>query len=833
MLLLLFACQTQPPATFRWIEVDATELLTDDRLYSTVTVFDWSFDQPRDLADWIPIAIEPPAIHPEPRGMIFQVAGGFATLERPVSLAADAVDAVEVTLGYPHPATLSLAWVGDGEAFSNRPFLELHPDDGVLGKDRTYTFDLRPVPDWSGEIAALRFRFADVGGGSRVVKRIRGLRYGLSSDDLADRMSRPWKVDLGHDVRNALLAPPGAPIERRIAAAADSTLRFAYGTTAELAAPVRFRVLDGQGDRPRILFESTVDSGQARRWHEAAVDLPAASGELLLTLETLAEEPLDPTRGLPVWGHPAVVPRDPRPAPPSVLLISVDTLRPDHLSLYGYRHPTSPHLDAWARSHGAIFDNAVAQAPWTLPSHVSMLTGLSAPRHGVNYSRASAPPALTTLAERLRTAGWATAAVTGGGWFHPRFGLLQGFDRYRYWPERERELELDRGVELALRDLAHLRRPFFLFFHTFEVHDFRTRSPRPGESPGDDRRLYDQRIAYTDARLGRLLDAVESSELRRHLAIVFTSDHGESFGGEQPPGHGYLFDDNLLVPLVIELPDGRGAGTRIARQVRSIDVVPTILDAVGLPGDETLDGVSLLPAIDGDAAAPPVATSYAAEGNHGLALRIGNRWKYTFDNAVWPEHRGREALYDLDADPGERRDLGAGHPRLADLRAAARSVLATTPGVRLRFANALAESTLRFEISAPGPVISQHAVKSIDLACDCVTRSGIGELSVTVPPATRFELVLEHWDGDRLEIAAKLDTGSGGSVAFRSEVRLDDLEQPVAWAWSGSSWTAAEPGAGLSTGLEISLRGIRATGRSPIDRDAELRRSLRALGYLD
>jgi len=150
--------------------------------------------------------------------------------------------------------------------------------------------------------------------------------------------------------------------------------------------------------------------------------------------------------------------------PPNIILISIDTLRADRLSLDGRQPPSSPRIDSWARRSAVTFRAAVAQAPWTLPSHCSMLTGLDPLHHGVNHPFEAAPDELVTLAERLSREGYYTAGITGGGWLHPRYGLADGYDRYRYWTGEQRgDEELAAHAEIAADWLEELREPFFLF----------------------------------------------------------------------------------------------------------------------------------------------------------------------------------------------------------------------------------------------------------------------------------------------------------------------------------------------------------------------------------
>ncbi len=188
--------------------------------------------------------------------------------------------------------------------------------------------------------------------------------------------------------------------------------------------------------------------------------------------------------------------------------------------------------------------------------------------------------------------------------------------------------------------------------------------------------MYDSAVAYADTEVGRLIDHLAGLGLRGRTVLIVTSDHGEALGEDDRAGHSYLEDYNLLVPLLIELPDGRGAGARIDRQVRLTDLAPTILDAVGLGPRFGDDGVSLLHLIDGASPqVPDEAWTYAPSSNRGLALRLAGRLKYCFNDTAWRQLHGEERLVDLELDPAERHDRAARDPRTPGFRALVGSAL--------------------------------------------------------------------------------------------------------------------------------------------------------------
>ena len=410
----------------------------------------------------------------------------------------------------------------------------------------------------------------------------------------------------------------------------------------------------------------------------------------------------------------------PAPAPPpNVLLISLDTLRPDRMSLYGAARETTPVLDALAR-RGVRFTNAFSPSPWTLPAHAAMLSG----RYPARLSRDADAP-LYALAPLLSTMllgrGYATAAVTGGAFVAADFGADRGFERFAVG---------DVADAVAWIDGRAAGRPFFLFFHTYAVHmPYRDRrfaagmdggrlaAIYEGEQPAweplhmavcctgleltDQERafllaLYDGGIAAADAMVGALLAALERAGERERTIVIVTSDHGEEFWEHtgRAAYHGHtLYDELLRVPLLWVDSTTAAGGTR-HEPVGLIDLVPTVLGRLGIPVPDDLDGVDLGPLLDG---APwPVARELFAEGvRHGpprYAVR-GAAGKLIV--APHPHlQRGEAAAYPLAAparrelylpgDAREQRNRSAAAPALTaallrDLRAHRREAAPATP----------------------------------------------------------------------------------------------------------------------------------------------------------
>jgi arylsulfatase A-like enzyme/Flp pilus assembly protein TadD len=352
-----------------------------------------------------------------------------------------------------------------------------------------------------------------------------------------------------------------------------------------------------------------------------------------------------------------------RPASPGrILLVTIDTLRADHLGYSGHDVQT-PNLDRLSRE-GADFTQAVSSAPLTLPSHSTILTGLYPPRHGArNNGTFTLPGGVETVAERLQAAGYSTGAFVGAFVLDSRFGLEQGFDRYdddlpeenplgnAYYAERRAEEVVARAVEwVRSREDEKL----FVWVHLFDCH-----APYIPPAPFDQRyarRPYDGEIAYVDRALGPLLSAFEDG------VTIVTADHGESLGEHGESTHAlFVYDGTMRVPLLVRAP-GIEPGLRVEGQVRTADIAPTLLDLAGLEPAADLDGTSLLPFVRGEETASRAAygESFTPFFNFNWAkLRSIRDGRYKLIDAP------RRELYDLEADPGETKNLWADDPPAA------------------------------------------------------------------------------------------------------------------------------------------------------------------------
>ena len=353
------------------------------------------------------------------------------------------------------------------------------------------------------------------------------------------------------------------------------------------------------------------------------------------------------------------------PAPPediNLLLITVDTLRADHLGVYGNAGIKTPNIDRLGRN-GLFFSRAYAHVPLTLPSHCSLLTGTLPLFHGVRDNGYRLPPTTPTLAEILKKDGYRTGAFVGAFPLDSRFGLDRGFDVYddlygsknvvRDLSFVERRAEDVAGKAIAWVE-GHKNERFFAWVHFFDPHaPYEPPSPFKEDYRG---REYDGEIAYTDSVIGKLLAKLDEWQLTERTLIILTADHGESLGEHQEATHGiFIYDATLHVPLIFFNPKRRPAHSVVSSQAGLIDVAPTILEMLGLPIESKMQGTSLAPVMKkgkNDSGPPQYIESIAAMLDRNWAPLQGIRteeWKYI--DAPQPE------LYDLKTDPRETRNV--------------------------------------------------------------------------------------------------------------------------------------------------------------------------------
>jgi len=377
------------------------------------------------------------------------------------------------------------------------------------------------------------------------------------------------------------------------------------------------------------------------------------------------------------------------PGAPNILLVSLDTVRPDHTSVYGHTNDTTPRLAHYAKQ-GAVFANAYAQAPSTSPTHASMFTGLYPSTHGYYSYKYKLADKHTTLAEILRDAGYRTFGVTSSVKFVPKTGLQQGFDSFERLggAKNGRSAQVNNKVIQLMNEDAST--PFFGFVHYFDAHapyaapePFRYKwhpalsFPKPEWTSRfikKNRRrrsivnpiiagylagLYDGELSYLDTFVDQLLAAVPQSK-RRSTVVILTSDHGEAFFEHRYLGHSHvLYEEVVRVPLIVWWPDKVAAGTQIQVPTQTVDLLPTILDFAGLPLPTGLEGRSLSEPLLGTGPEPEMTPIFLQSpkffgliddlptGRYKLTVRLKNQ---------------HPRLVNLTVDPEGKTNLAESHP---------------------------------------------------------------------------------------------------------------------------------------------------------------------------
>jgi arylsulfatase A-like enzyme len=402
----------------------------------------------------------------------------------------------------------------------------------------------------------------------------------------------------------------------------------------------------------------------------------------------------------------------------NVILISIDSLRADHVGAYGYGKPTTPAFDAFAAS-GVLFENSYATSPWTLPSHASMLTGLYPDAHFAYNNDSYLSDNLDLAGERFAAGGYDTHAIVCAPFLREVYNLDQGFRNYDddiARTGRPDVREIKTSAKVTKKAINYLKRrvadpqPFFLLLHYWDVHydynppddyaamfdpDYRgdidgmhiskRKDIVAGMNPRDLQHLvalYDGEIRYTDDHLAKLLAYLEESGLAKDTAIIITSDHGEEFLEHGSTGHTFTcFEELVRVPLAMRVPGVTQPGARFAQRVENVDLFPTMLAMADLPAaGHKLHGFDLL-ALIRDGRAPEREAIFCE-------TRMGRRWGWRTENGIWrsllaadntkvhvfrePKKKTEVDLFDLAADPGELVDLADNEDMSAAVLAARR-----------------------------------------------------------------------------------------------------------------------------------------------------------------
>lgn len=376
---------------------------------------------------------------------------------------------------------------------------------------------------------------------------------------------------------------------------------------------------------------------------------------------------------------------NPENTPPNVILVSIDTLRADHLGCYNYPKNTTPNIDSFT-DDCIVFTKCFAQCSSTLSSHSSMLTSLIPSHHGASFYRKDPlPKKIVTMAERLKKNGYKTASFNDGGQIDPKFGLNQGFNTYKSNKNKYDRYSFLNIVKQGIMWLEkNSNEKFFLFLHTYETHSPFTPKESylklmeidyAGDLPKNTtksiiRRInsgkleiteadrlhilntYDAEIRSVDDSFQYFLDYLKRMKLYDNSIIIFTSDHGEEFNehGIMATHSHTLFNELLYVPLIIKLGRSEYSSTKIHEMVRSVDILPTVLDILNLDSRSQMDGVSLLPMIK------------KSPKKYELFAISERDMKETLKPECWSIIEGRwklynSTLYDLETDPFETIDV--------------------------------------------------------------------------------------------------------------------------------------------------------------------------------
>lgn len=651
-------------------------------------------------------------------------------------------------------------------------------------------------------------------------------------------------------------------------------------------ADLRVTAVLRDGTRTEVLGVARSQDPAHPAWLDLGADLSEYAGRPV-TIEVEARF-AKPAPGVDVaWGSGVLRGRIAhRDGPPNVLLIVVDTLRHDHMSTYGYERATTPHVDALLARRGVVLEDAYSQAPWTLPSVVSFLTSrYPGELLGENMAAFGIPPSVLSLPERIRALGYDTA----GFYANPALYRDNGFERgleTAFTPPADLEWFMRHADDLNNRLIpwlgAHQHRPFFLYAHYLDPHDpydnpeiVNDRSPYYPDYPGhltgsmihgiyggyhrlyrpeEDVRhitaLYDSEVHYVDRFVGQLIESLEPEVLDNTL-IVFTADHGEELYDHHGWKHGQtLYDEQIHVPLIFRWDRHLPPGQRLKGTVELVDLVPTVMAALGQPADPHWQGKNLLPALRGETPLPrrPAFSQHLSSGPlraasvfDGQKLILFNR-RTPFDppdklqEHLWRIDLERMAdveLYDLDKDARETTNRAAADPesvarlapiihrhldrRLPGLRVAVEGL---APGARL-------VARLKFE-NPPEDWVSYFLAPADRVRLD---GRDLEVEWVGGPPGAPGRGVLV--DGD-LGAVTRIEATLDGEPISAAAIQVGDGQQPYDGASVSQNALRAEtwpPPPTQGTVLRLWLPGG-GSEDAEAPENAETRRRLKALGYL-
>jgi len=533
------------------------------------------------------------------------------------------------------------------------------------------------------------------------------------------------KHTIGATESNILFSPPKSEFVFDVVIPESGVLNFGIGIVrdqnfesaqklkADEARGVEFIIILEMKGRRMTIFQQNLmlpprQESRTLNFSMNKVDLPFRLEQARLSFMTTGAE-----GAFAYWYNPVLYSRAVKKS--NVILVSIDTLRADHLGSYGYAKETSPALDSLTQD-SAIFLNTFATSAWTLPSHASMLTSLFGFNHQIYYNDERIGPSLVTLADVLRQNRFFCAAFAGGVYVGSRYGFSKGFDSFS---EREGDFSVPDSAERAFQAVTewigqNQDQNFFLFLHTYQPHSpYDCPAPLNSMFLGHDSKLqkvnildylggregifkplseqerqdiidlYDGEIRYADERLIKpLLSRLKELGLYDRTMVIVTSDHGEEFFDHGGWEHGHtLYNELLRVPLIMKFPGSKFRGKRIESIVSLVDVMPTILEEMGIDDKNLgLDGRSLHPLLRGESREDRVffadRKSHVTDANTWQRVTLNEgRMKLILNKVFSPQEltfyryppppTPPVELYDLGEDPAEKKNIADKHAELA------------------------------------------------------------------------------------------------------------------------------------------------------------------------
>lgn len=497
------------------------------------------------------------------------------------------------------------------------------------------------------------------------------------------------RVEFNDTTRPALLIPSGAKAFCNLRITGKSILHVSLSLVDKyIFDPQRivFRISIKASGRPVKTINEHLDLNQYNNhlWKDITIDLSEYSREKIeLSFEHLTTGKILPVDHniITVWGSPELSVQK-NSDEKNVILIILDAVRPDHLSCYGYERKTSPVIDSLAEN-GVHFKTAVTAAPWTLPSHMAIFSGLYPSECGYNtetFNKTVIPKGsfssfstdIQTMAEFLSKNGYATAAFTGGGMLRPEYNFDQGYRSFTHLNEDKSVIPQITLISNWIKKYSDSK--FFLTLHTYETHCPYTHmyftSKNSDSNKSSAINSYDSGILFTDSQVQKIIEILKTEGIFKDTLIIIMSDHGENFNTQYLKinetsscgAHGVtLYDAELRIPLIFS-GAGIPSGITINDQVRTIDILPTMLDFLKIKTDQEFRGRSVIPLLKGKAL--PEVFSYA-EGLRATSTTVCNKFSVRTNNykliknvisdcsTNLPEYE----LYDLQKDPNETANL--------------------------------------------------------------------------------------------------------------------------------------------------------------------------------